>query len=713
MADNTNTLQLTLQIKDDGSIVVDQVAGKIKGLGDETEKAASKSSKSLGGLKENWLALTVGVTAGYFAIKKNIDILNSFVTAAAEAEKIESRMAFQIEATGIQYDKIKYSIDAYASSISKSTRFSDEAAREGLGKMMMYTDNLGEALKNTKLAMDMSIQTGMDLDSVIRLIGMAMGGEVEVLNRWVLQIRNINSVLGENASASEKWGYTQKILMDLFGGAAQKDVQTYSGSLAQMKNEMDEIQKLLGGKLLPYFQMWQAGVRSIVAEIFPEGTEALKQLNHELELNKQWLEYGKEQGASEKFIKSYIDRISEIEKKIVLVTKATKILNADTIKAEQDRAAAAKRGSEEITKYASILDEADHAYKMLGITSTDVLKEQVSKTLWAMEKIKQAWQEGKKSELDYLNALTAAKDALDKLKPADDYEKRLGVEKEYQKKLTEIMKMEASPERRQAASDLTDWWIEEIKKLDAAKPPTILDIPKLEQGIAKTKTDLEKLYGSFDKPIEPKVNKSKAIIEMDGILYKYNEIKDAIERFPIQINTQGGGISSGEGFSGASPIKWASDVEANINFTATGLSPKISLGSAFDKIESRFKTVSEKAQAMESIIQFQSLSNQMRDLQKKNDLITESARSWVETMRHYSVTLVNPNQLEYIKSLNAAQADLFEQMKIYRLQMAEQKYLLGLPGSEEEFYNIFKSKYHVPVYQHGTPYVPGNRLSLG
>jgi hypothetical protein len=51
-------------------------------------------------------------------------------------------------------------------------------------------------------------------------------------------------------------------------------------------------------------------------------------------------------------------------------------------------------------------------------------------------------------------------------------------------------------------------------------------------------------------------------------------------------------------------------------------------------------------------------------------------------------------------------------MKTYKLQMAEQKYLMGLPGSEEEFYSIFKSKFHTPVYQHGTPYVPETGLAL-
>ena len=50
-------------------------------------------------------------------------------------------------------------------------------------------------------------------------------------------------------------------------------------------------------------------------------------------------------------------------------------------------------------------------------------------------------------------------------------------------------------------------------------------------------------------------------------------------------------------------------------------------------------------------------------------------------------------------------------MKTYRLQMMKQMYSLGLPGAEEEFYSIFKSKFKVPFYQHGTPYVPESGLA--
>ena len=44
---------------------------------------------------------------------------------------------------------------------------------------------------------------------------------------------------------------------------------------------------------------------------------------------------------------------------------------------------------------------------------------------------------------------------------------------------------------------------------------------------------------------------SKAILQMDGIEYSYNDLKNRIERNPIQIKIQqeggGGGISSGGG----------------------------------------------------------------------------------------------------------------------------------------------------------------------
>jgi polyhydroxyalkanoate synthesis regulator phasin len=247
MADNSNTLQLTLQIKDDGTIVIDKAVGKIKDLEGQTEKG----TKGLGSFSEGWLGITAKITAATAVVYGVIRAFSSFVTEAAEAEAIENRLKFALETTGYTWQYAKSAVDEFASSVQASTRFSDEQARSSLTDMMMYTQDFSKAQMGAKLAMDMSIRTGQDLGSTNRLIGMAMSGNVEMLGRYIPQLRNLDNILGSNASMAQKAEYALKILQQKFGGTAQADLDSYAGKVAQFKNQWSDLKEEIGGKTLP------------------------------------------------------------------------------------------------------------------------------------------------------------------------------------------------------------------------------------------------------------------------------------------------------------------------------------------------------------------------------------------------------------------------------------------------------------------------------
>ena len=250
MADNSNTLQLTLHVKDDGSVVIDTVKGKIEGLEQTTNKSGSGIGSMLSGLKGNWMAVAGVVTAGALAVNKAIETMQEYVNIAAEAEQIESRMAFQLGQVGYKFDEIKPFVDSFADSILKTTRFSDEMARQGLGQMMQYTADVGQAMQGVKLAMDMSTQSGQDLGSTTRLVGMAMNGNAEILGRWIPELRDLDSKLGANATSAEKAAYAIKILNEKFGGASQKDLNTYAGQIQNLKNQYDELKESAGRAIM-------------------------------------------------------------------------------------------------------------------------------------------------------------------------------------------------------------------------------------------------------------------------------------------------------------------------------------------------------------------------------------------------------------------------------------------------------------------------------
>ena len=240
---NTNTIKITLEVDDKGSV-------KIKDFAGDTNKAIKEQTGSLSALRSGWVGLTAGVAAGAAVFYSVSKALSSFIDEAAEAEQIENRLRYALETTGYSWSAAKSAVDEFATSIQETTRFSDEQARQALTDLMMYTQDFAKAQMGAKVAMDMSIRTGQDLGSTSRLIGMAMSGNVEMLGRYIPELRNLDTILGENATMAQKAEYAMKILNEKFGGTARADMNSYSGQLAQMKNSWSDLKETIGGFLI-------------------------------------------------------------------------------------------------------------------------------------------------------------------------------------------------------------------------------------------------------------------------------------------------------------------------------------------------------------------------------------------------------------------------------------------------------------------------------
>jgi hypothetical protein len=131
MPDNSNTVQITLTVKDDGSVVVQQFGDKVTELGKKTKKSSEEASSFLKILKKDWLELTAA-GASIYGVEKGLE---AFVNKAIKAEEVESRMAFQVEAAGIKYEKVKRGLEGYTDSIVSMTRFTKEAAEQGFERL--------------------------------------------------------------------------------------------------------------------------------------------------------------------------------------------------------------------------------------------------------------------------------------------------------------------------------------------------------------------------------------------------------------------------------------------------------------------------------------------------------------------------------------------------------------------------------------------------
>ncbi len=248
--DNELQIKITADTKDiksgtqEAAQAVTNATSQIQGSSDSMNSV----TESIGA---GWLSVGAKVAAASAIIYGSIAVIKQFVNEAAEAETVEKRLQFALEGAGYAWTSAKSSVDQFANSILETTRFTDEDARRALTDLMLYTNEYAKAETGARLAMDMSIRTGQDLHTTSRLIGMAMTGNVEMLGRYLPQLRNLDNVLGSNATMAEKAEYALKILQEKFGGTAAKDLDTYSGRLANMKNQWSELKEELGTGLLP------------------------------------------------------------------------------------------------------------------------------------------------------------------------------------------------------------------------------------------------------------------------------------------------------------------------------------------------------------------------------------------------------------------------------------------------------------------------------
>lgn len=675
MADNTNTLQLTISVKEDGTKNIEEISGKIKGLGDVTgdvTKRTKEAESAFGNLKTTYIELAAKialVVAAYGQVKKYTWDLSKEI---GSLNNDIQRQADILGMSTIEYQKWVY-----------AAKMSDVQSQDLSLGFKLLARNIEETSRGTSVSTNYFALMGISLQDTsgrIRPFGDLMGDIADQFSRWEDGPKKI-------AIAMDLFGRSGEGLIPILNKGRQgiqeyfKEAQSLGvildESIIKKGSEVEDILKRIDAQILAN-KMAMAPAALEYARFMGIMADGLGKLLTEREKDpiRNWLirdlpAYVKKAGES----------IGILKKDIYTWPDETRF-----------KLPQIKIPPPEPTKWGETISFSEmlqNAYTGLGIT-VDKTAESIK---FDLDIIKTAYENGTASGLTYVKALTTAKNALDKLKPTGDLKERLKLEEEYQKKHNELTKMDPGPERRAEANKLTDWWLDEIKKLDAAKPPSVIDIPRLEN----------------------EVKQSIGIIEN---LTKKIESRPIIQKIQI-VQESGSGLSgTGIGYPSLTPSPsitgrptWASDIGVNFDFTATGLSPKMPLGQGIERAMSKFTILEDKIQAMEATVEFVGLSDQLRALEKQYDLYGDL----INREREYRHWFPASNPAEWTstaRSLMQFQEDLFEKMRPVLMQMALQKYKIGVPGAEEEFYSYLGSEYRPPVYQHGTPYVPETGLAL-
>jgi hypothetical protein len=181
--------------------------------------------------------------AGAYAIKIGVE----GVKAAIEDEKAQTQLALALEnATGATKAQIAATEDSILQ-MSLATGVADDELRPALGRLVRSTGDTEKAQQLLAQALDISAATGKPLETVAAALSKGFDGNTAALGK-----------LGIGLSAAELKTMTftdvQGKLTELFGGAAAKNAETYSGRIARMQVAFNEAQETIGFALLPVLQ---------------------------------------------------------------------------------------------------------------------------------------------------------------------------------------------------------------------------------------------------------------------------------------------------------------------------------------------------------------------------------------------------------------------------------------------------------------------------
>lgn len=231
----------------------------------DTEKAlhdvgakAETSSISFGKMTA---AVAVGQAA--FNITKDaigsvIGFLGSSVKSANDSENAIAQLVATLKSTHSAAGLTNDELVNMASALQKVTTFSDEAVLGAENLLLTFTNVKGQVFKDSvPLILDMSQALGQDLKSSSIQLGKALNDPIKGITALSRVGVSFTSQQKDQISAMVSAGKTadaqRVILKELtteFGGSAKAAGKTFAGSLAILKNQMDDVKESIGGAIV-------------------------------------------------------------------------------------------------------------------------------------------------------------------------------------------------------------------------------------------------------------------------------------------------------------------------------------------------------------------------------------------------------------------------------------------------------------------------------
>ena len=254
----TNKIEKTLWIKKQGASQASQEIGKIGSASNKATSAITKMVKS-----------AVGIGAIVMVAKKAGDAVLNMTKASIAQEEIYNNLAVTMDKVGVSYEENKTKLDDLFASQQAFTKYGDTESAMMLDNLIELSGNYKLSVENLALAQDMATSRFFTNETASKYLGMALAGNVEMLGRYVPELRTTNEEFANLKTQAEKTEYALKLLNEKYGGKAREQMDSVAQKIVRMKNYWGDYQEMLGDKVTPAI----GKASDAIAEFFARATE--------------------------------------------------------------------------------------------------------------------------------------------------------------------------------------------------------------------------------------------------------------------------------------------------------------------------------------------------------------------------------------------------------------------------------------------------------
>jgi hypothetical protein len=173
--------------------------------------------------------------------------LGDATKAALEDAQEQAKLKVSLQnVTGASDAQVKATEDQI-SAMSRASGIADTDYRKALEALTRGTKDVGVAMKDMNLVMDIAQSLQMDSSTVADALAKAYQGNFKALRTLSPEMA---TMIKEGATLDE----VMVVLGDTFGGAVAANAETAAGKLAIMKNSIGETKESIGAALLPVLE---------------------------------------------------------------------------------------------------------------------------------------------------------------------------------------------------------------------------------------------------------------------------------------------------------------------------------------------------------------------------------------------------------------------------------------------------------------------------